>query len=348
MRNCLELLTIKNGGGTGGVCSFLESGMGEANRLTVYLDIIWLLNFLFDSLLLLLTAIILKRSCSIWRLLGGGLIGSMIILLSVTPFHAYSSHTLVKLLFSIVMVLMTFGYKRLRYFLASLTTLYFVTFLMGGSIIGVHYFLNFDMQLSSSVLLASVKGFGDPISWLFVLLGFPVAWHFSRLRIGSFEMKKIQFDQLVDVAIYIQDRRYDFVGLVDSGNQLYDPLGKLPVMLVSLHKSDEKIPEALLNLAKSEHIIMQGKLDFPKEFEDRIRIIPCRVVGQEHQLIVAIKPEKVILTLKGESHVVDKSLVSFTLQQLSVDDVFQCVVHPKMLLESNGHRITNETKASFV
>ncbi len=68
-------------------------GAGQRGKLLiVYLDIIWALNLLFDSLLLYLTAIFLKRRIRLWRLLAGGFIGSLIILLSFTPLNAYSSH----------------------------------------------------------------------------------------------------------------------------------------------------------------------------------------------------------------------------------------------------------------
>lgn len=96
--------------------------------MTVYLDIIWALNFMFDSLLLYLTAIILKREIRLWRIFAGGLIGSIIILLVFTPFNEFSGHPVTKLLFSVAMVLAVFGFKRLRYFLKGLMTFYFATF----------------------------------------------------------------------------------------------------------------------------------------------------------------------------------------------------------------------------
>ena len=109
-----------------------------------------------------------------------------------------------KLVFSIAMVLAVFGFKRFKFFITGLMTFYLTTFLIGGSLIGIHYFIQFDMNLSTSLFLASVKGFGDPISWLFVVLGFPLAWHFSRKNFERMEVTKIQYDQLVIVEIIIR------------------------------------------------------------------------------------------------------------------------------------------------
>lgn len=301
------------------------------NSLTVYLDVIWMLNLLFDSLLLYLTAIFLKRNIPLWRVFAGGFIGSIIILLTFTPLSIFSSHPLSKLLCSVFMILTVFGYKRWRFFVRALLTLYLTTFLIGGALIGVHYFIQFDQNLTTSVLLANVQGFGDPIGWLFIIIGFPVAWHFSKVEIENLEMVKIQFDQIVSVSMKINNEKLVFKGLVDSGNQLYDPISKMPVMFVTVKNIIHSIPEPIKMMALESEQILMGDDRVPAEWKERFRIVPCKVVGQEHQLIVALKPDTIIIEKNDDRYVCEKGLVSFTMQQLSADDAFQCIVHPKML-----------------
>lgn len=307
--------------------------------MEVYLDIIWALNFLFDSLLLYLTAIILKRDVRLWRIFAGGFIGSIIILLSITPVHSYAGHPITKLFFSIVMVLTAFGYKRSRFFLRGLMTFYLMTFLIGGSLIGVHYFVKFDFKLSSTVLLASVKGFGDPISWLFVLLGFPIAWHFSKRNMEAIEITKIQYDSLIQVIIEINDVSYQFKGLIDSGNQLYDPISKMPVMFISIRERVADFPQYLAEMAEKPEKFILGTEEIAPDWEQRMRIIPYSVLGQEHQLIIAIRPDKILIEKEGTFYHVERGLVSFSMQQLSPDDAFQCIVHPKMLTSNRRAEI---------
>ncbi|MED3562103.1 sigma-E processing peptidase SpoIIGA [Bacillus xiapuensis] len=294
--------------------------------MVVYLDVIWALNLLFDSLLLFLTAIFLKRTIRLWRLLSGGFIGSLIILLSFTPVKEYSNHPITKLLFSVFMILVTFGYKRLVFFIKALMTLYVSTFLIGGALIGAHYFLQ-----TNSLLLAGLKGFGDPISWMFVFIGFPIAWHFSKKNVEGMEMTKIQFDQIVSVSLTINSETYVFKGLVDSGNQLYDPLTKLPVMFISIKNQMGGMSEPIKQMAANTEKLLMGEEEFPSDWQNKLRIIPYRVVGQEHQLIMAVKPDSILIEKNGDCFLCEKGLVSFTMQELSPDDAFQCIVHPKML-----------------
>lgn len=299
--------------------------------MTVYLDVIWLLNLLFDSLLLYFTAVILKRRVQIWRLLAGGFVGSMIILLMFSPLSGIVGRPISKLLCSVFMILVVFGYKRWRFFIKGLLTLYFTTFLLGGALIGIHYFIQFNPEMSTGVLVSSVQGFGDPISWMFVVIGFPIAWHFSKKNVESMEMTKIQYDQIVHVMIKINQEVFSFRGLIDSGNQLYDPISKMPVMFVSIQKQLDKVPEPIRKIATESEAVIMGNSVIPPEWQNRVRVVPCSVVGQENQLILAVKPDYIQIQT-GETHYLfENGLVSFTMQPLSADDAFECIVHPKML-----------------
>ncbi|MBT2694672.1 sigma-E processing peptidase SpoIIGA [Bacillus sp. ISL-55] len=299
--------------------------------MKVYLDVIWALNLLFDTFLLYLTAIILKRQVKLWRLCAGGAIGSLLIILSITPFHAAAGHPAGKLFFSILMVLAAFGYKRLRFFIKALMTFYVTTFLLGGTLTGVHYFIQFDMNLASNVAMNHIKGFGDPISWLFVLLGFPLAWHFSRRNIEQFEMTKIQYESLAKVEVQFMEMDFSLKGLIDSGNQLYDPISKMPVMILSIADCLESMPSEIKKIAENPDCVLSGEEVFSQQLENRMRIIPCKVVGQEHQLIIAFNPDKIKITTDEGTYIAEKGLISFTVQELSADGSFQCIIHPKMM-----------------
>ena len=76
--------------------------------MVIYLDVIWLLNLLVDSMILWMTSLILKRTVKWWRILIGGFIGSIIIFLPLTPIGYLAGNVFVKLSFSLVMVAAVF------------------------------------------------------------------------------------------------------------------------------------------------------------------------------------------------------------------------------------------------
>jgi stage II sporulation protein GA (sporulation sigma-E factor processing peptidase) len=301
--------------------------------LTLYLDVIWLLNLLVDSILLWLTGLFLKRQLSLWRVVFGGLVGSLIILLSFSPYAYISGHPLIKLLFSVIMIYIAFGYKRLRYFTTNLLMFYFTTFLTGGIIIGTHYFIGFDPSAESSIVLASIRGFGDPISWIFVMFALPLSWYFSNGRIKSIKTVKIQYDQLVDVVISLDNTILKFRGLIDSGNQLQDPITKQPVMIVSTKGLENKLPQSILALSTDvADLFTEGNV-FDTAWSDRMKFIPAQSVGRKSQLLAAIKPDAIILHQGGVEWQVSNGLIVFRAESLSADNSFQAIVHPKMMAE---------------
>ncbi len=305
-------------------------------RLYIYLDVIWLLNFLFDSLLLLLTAIILKRKVIKWRILLAALVGSSIVLLMVSPWQMFASHPIVKLLFSIIIVFTAFGYKRFRFFIQGLLTFYFTTFMIGGGMIGIHYFFEYELDITNSVMVTSTTGFGHPISWIFVSIGFPLVWIFSRKQLEHLEFKKLQYDQIVNVEIHIDDEvEFKLKGLIDSGNQLYDPITRSPVMIVDTNKINDFLPESLLEQSKNPDSLSFDETAEPHKWENRVRLIPYRGVGQNHQFLMALKPDSIKIDYKDEIIIVKKALVALNHTTLSSEDEYDCIIHPKMLVTSS-------------
>jgi len=298
--------------------------------LTLYLDVIWMLNWLFDCLLLSWTAVILKMKVSFWRIAAGGLLGSMIILLAFTPYKELADQVSIKLLFSVVMVLAVFGFSRWMTFIKRLACLYFITFLSGGILLGLHFLFEYKIVSENPNMYAGINAYGDPMSWVFVLIGFPIAWQFSRRTLKSIEMTNLSFNQIVKVSIKIDFFECTLAGFVDSGNQLYDPLTRSPVMIVSLWGFEDTVPADMLELFKEDNFLLNDH-DQEYTWSNRIRIIPCKVVGKDHQLLTAIKPDSIRISRKNDQFEVERGLISFTLQQLSPDNVYQCIVHPKML-----------------
>ena len=62
-------------------------------------------------------------------------------------------------------------------------------------------------------------------------------------------------------------------------------------------------------------------------------MVPYKVIGQNHQLLTAIKPDSLHIQHDNKVYKVTHGIISFTLQQLSAENTYQCIVHPK---DANG------------
>ncbi|MBM7701781.1 sigma-E processing peptidase SpoIIGA [Metabacillus iocasae] len=303
----------------------------ESITLPVYLDVIWLLNFGLDAILLMLCGTILKRSFKWWRLGLGAFIGSLIVLLMFTPFSSIMLHPFVKILFSILMVLTTFGYKRLRFFLENALTFYFATFVVGGGLMGMHFLFEDQFLSFEGVVTSTTASFGDPVSWLFVVIGFPILAYFSKYRIDDLRMKNITFDQLVKVEITLNKEVISLIGLIDSGNQLVDPLTKTPVMIMTADSVKDILPASILEMSKNVQSFSHNQ-EIDNEWYSKIRFVPYRSVGHANQLLLAIKPDKVKVERQTDSIHIQKVLIGISHTQLSAENQYQCIVHPKVMV----------------
>ncbi|WP_239421963.1 sigma-E processing peptidase SpoIIGA [Bacillus sp. CGMCC 1.16541] len=303
----------------------------ESRTLPVYLDIIWLLNFSLDAILLMLCGTILKRSFKWWRLCLGAFIGSLIVVFMFTPFAAIMLHPFVKILFSVCMVLVTFGYKRLRFFLENAFTFYFATFVVGGGLMGVHFLFEDQFLVFEGSVMSQTTSFGDPVSWLFVLVGFPVLAYFSKHRVEDLRMKKITFDQLVKVEIVMNKEVVALTGLIDSGNQLVDPLTKTPVLIITAESVKDILPNSVMEMSKDVQSFSHTQ-EIDVEWYAKVRFVPYRSVGHANQLLLAIKPDYVRIEYQNENLHIKKALIGISHTQLSVENQYQCIVHPKVMV----------------
>ena len=82
--------------------------------MKLYLDVIFFLNTAFDLLLLITVSYLLHRQASFKRLLFGALFGGLTIVILFLPLNSWTLF-LYKMVVSIIMVLITFSYRDLRY-----------------------------------------------------------------------------------------------------------------------------------------------------------------------------------------------------------------------------------------
>ncbi|WP_026689988.1 sigma-E processing peptidase SpoIIGA [Alteribacter aurantiacus] len=300
--------------------------------MTLYMDVIWLLNFLIDWMLLSLTALALKRSVKKRRLVLGAFIASMYLFLLFSPVSTLVAHPLFKALYSLIIVYATFGFKGFKVFLKAWMMFYFVSFMTGGGLIAAHSFFSTEMFFVNGTLATRMSGFGSGVSWLFVVVGFPVVYYFSKKSIYGIETAKIRYDQIMSVKVNTIGIELNLKGFVDSGNQLKDPISNRPVMIIDMTKHRHSFPTELVELTEQG---TGGVTDFQAVEQFSVTLVPYRTVGKNHQFLWALKPEcvEVYPEKENERFTCTNVLVGLSYTPLSSVDDYDCILHPGMFSE---------------
>lgn len=298
--------------------------------MTIYLDAVWLLNFFLDLMLLMLTQALAKDSTQKVRILLGAFIASLLVPLSIFYPNSFFTSVIGKFIYSIIIILCAFQFRSIYRMIKLLLLFYFMTFAIGGGLIGIHFLLQNPIGLSANGILTFNSGYGDPISWLFIVIGFPLVWIFTKARMDKHAVEKIRYDQLCPVTIQIENTSRSTTGYIDSGNQLVDPLSKKPVVICDEYFLKQWFSSNEWEMLKVAH----DELDFeklPKDWEKRINIIPFQGVEGNRNFMMAIKPDNVVIFYNDQKIVTRKILIGIQFADLTKDQSYHCLLHPQIV-----------------
>ena len=177
--------------------------------MKVYIDYVMFINFMLDFILLLGVSIILKRSVSIKRVILGAFIGGLSILGLFIPMNAITLF-IFKIIISIIMTIITFRFKNIKYTIINILYLYMLSIFLGGFL----YFIN--DQFHKRIGLVFINN-GFSITIIFILIISPTVIYLYIRQLNS--IKNI-YNNYMNVRIYYKDKYIDCIGYMDSGNNL--------------------------------------------------------------------------------------------------------------------------------
>lgn len=204
--------------------------------MKVYIDIVFFTNFLFDFILLLSVNIILKRNMKIYRIILGALTGTLTLLMLFIRMNSLTLF-LYKLVISIIMVLITFDYKTIKYTFKNLYFLYIVSIIMGGFL----YFINNQINVKNEGLIFITSNFS-----LNLILGIILSSIFIYFYIKETKDLKENYNKYHKLTLYINDVTLNINAFLDTGNKLKDPYFHKPIILVNSSLIDDHIKTFLV------------------------------------------------------------------------------------------------------
>ena len=306
--------------------------------MIVYLDIILLVNFAIDTLLLWFTAYFRKEPVVWWRILLASACGSCYLLLFFLPSFASLYQWPVKLLLSILILWIAFGRKRLWPFTQNLIIFYFVAFVFGGGVFALQYFFAPQNEILNGLVVTHNDGFGVGFKPTFAILviGFAIVYVLGRKSYQAIQEPRRMETFLAEVIVTIAGERIICKGLVDTGNQLHEPITRTPVMIMETKMLAGLLPPLLLRRACEQagrwDLLQDCFEELPADWQPRVRLIPYRSVSRGMDFLLAIKPDHVSVWQDGLTYESKKVLIGLNPVPLAADGRYQAIVHPDMVI----------------
>ncbi|MBE6140333.1 MAG: hypothetical protein E7172_02220 [Firmicutes bacterium] len=191
--------------------------------MTIYLDMVFFLNFCYDFLLLITVDLVLKRRKRIINLIISSLIGAISLIILFIPLNKYLS-SIIKVLISLFMCIIAYGYKDIKYTINNILYLYMCSIILGGFL----YLLNLKFCYKNEGLIFYFDGIS--INYLLLLIIAPII-----LGIYIYQNKRIKkvYNYNYDIKIVFKNNKEIICkGYLDSGNKLKDPITNKYIILI--------------------------------------------------------------------------------------------------------------------
>ncbi|MDP4096928.1 sigma-E processing peptidase SpoIIGA [Paenibacillus sp. P96] len=301
--------------------------------MVVYIDLIFLTNLLIDAVLLLVTAWMRKLRPAWWKLLLSAALGAMYVVMMFIPQLSFMFTFLIKFGLSVCMLLTAFGFGGLQNFLRTTGAFYVVNFVAAGGILGVHYLLQSRGELFNGIWFTAtgVMSFETRMAFWFIFCVFGVV----MLIFYSVQATRRRTEQIStfigEVEVCIDGVCVKCTGLLDTGNQLNDPMTRLPVMVMEASLWSDYLPQdwsRFLTNGEADNLVMN--LEETYVWRDRLRLVPYRGINRSMAFMLAVKPDEVKVTMKDQTFTHHRVLIGLDGGKLSSEGRYQAVIHPEL------------------
>ena len=176
--------------------------------MIIYIDLLILLNFIYDFLIIKVVSIVLKRNTNNKKIIISCLVGEISILFLLLNFN-YVILIFNKIILAIIINIIAFNYKNFKYTLLNIIYFYMISIILGGFI----YFL-----------------YLNKVNYIVIMFLVPIILLVYIIQ----ETIKIKYQQYYKVVITLNNNhKLNVTGYLDTGNTLKSPMTLKPIIVIN-------------------------------------------------------------------------------------------------------------------
>jgi stage II sporulation protein GA (sporulation sigma-E factor processing peptidase) len=309
--------------------------------LEVYIDIIFILNFFMDIVLLVIVKKLLRCQSTKIKLICGAAIGALgACILSVFPnLNGIIQFFLAYVIICLAMIEISFRPKNNKTRGKAVIILYITTYFLGGFLNSLYYHTKlgiyfkeliegklFDKQNTTFFILAIITGF-------LAICIFISALH--NLRKGVLDTYQVD--------LFFGDKSVKVIGLLDTGNSLYDPIYKKPVLVAQedaieplLTVKQASLLQVMLDTVEGSKVKKTEVVLDDSIYEDNyetinIMMIPYHSIGRKSGMLPAIVMKRVDIWNGEEKISSEKVYTAICRGKLSSKNEYQLILHKDVI-----------------
>jgi stage II sporulation protein GA (sporulation sigma-E factor processing peptidase) len=140
----------------------------------------------------------------------------------------------------------------------------------------------------------------------------------------------------VGLVIEIGSKKLALRALIDSGNELVEPVSGKRVIIVEKKALKGLLPEGIINSLEHLSNLEDLSLNDYDHWSRRLVLIPFRSVGKDSGVLTGIRPDSVYLKHKGQQVKLPGVILGIERNPLSIKGEYQALIHPALLMSTSG------------
>ncbi|GMA49155.1 sporulation sigma-E factor-processing peptidase [Alicyclobacillus contaminans] len=243
----------------------------------VYADVVWLVNAIMDAVILLTSCWVLKAPVRWWRICSGGVFGACYALLLFVPSLSTLTTWPGKAVAELIMVAVAIPARNWLQLIRACVTYYLVAFVFAGAAIALHFAVPGTSVAAGSWSASRHLEYSTSLEGLALLVALPTGYGLLRFTLRRADRVLQTTTSLRSVRATFANHQVQFTGLVDTGNQLRDPLSRRPVCLVDATVMRQLLPPALAEaLTEADDVVRALEHCASLPHAERLALVPYR------------------------------------------------------------------------
>ena len=282
--------------------------------MVIYIDILIILNFFINLLIILGASAVTGRPAQRLRLFLSALFGGLYSLTLLLPETGRAVSFLIKLSGLVAMTFTAFGFISVRLFLRALFGVCLVSFSFAGVFLGIYLVFKPDRML-----MANGSVYFD-IGVRFFVFTAVVCYLFIKLVL-YFVKRNAADNALFTLTLTFNSKSAVIKGLTDTGDSLTDVFTNKPVTTVESSSLKRILPDALP--------------------EERKSVVPVRTAVGDG-LLTTLRFDRMIIESGNKRYEISSPLIALCDRNLS-DGEYQALINPRIFEYGSNKNETSQT-----
>ena len=293
--------------------------------MTVYADILFIINVLMDTTLLWAAGMLLKESIRPMRIILGASAGSAMYIFSLFfPYSGPAGQILLTVFSVTLSAVIAYRPKTIwRLCVISLMTV-ILSFAASGII--------FSLMVISTYSSPGTawKNVFDGFSYK--LLFITSALFYAVIKTGRKWMIKTAADkrEFFDIDVTVNGQRAELRALADSGNSLKDDITGSHIIIAEYRAVKGLIP---IPLETDKDGVDMFKMLSETEYKNRLRLIPFKSIGEKNGILLGIKTDTISIRGEGRAGTEKQGVILCLFSgELDIDGRFNAIINYEIFL----------------